>query len=149
MRKVGRQELRGYFDRFMTAICEGAELESLKLYLADSWGVGSAIMQQGCVICKPHGICDQLYRTEAGLREYRLTGVCEVCFDEFMLQKGCTFFRDLSLVGSLLMKLWLVVARVKRSVSGLPSDIVAGILSGTFKWPQVRQYVAAGAAATE
>ena len=120
----------------MTSVCEGSQLESMKVYMAQCWGVSTALTKRGCIICKPHGICGKLYHTEPGRLEYHITGVCESCYDGFMSEQGSKSFRDLSTIGYDLMMLWLIISRVHTSVIGLPAVLIAAISTGTFNWPQ-------------
>jgi len=40
----------------------------------------------GCIRCKKYAL-DNCY-SEAGLKEYRISGLCELCFDKLYRQKG-------------------------------------------------------------
>jgi len=65
-------------------VYEGSNLKELKSKTRDELfpGAKQALLQQLCIQCKEPAL-PKCY-SDAGRKEYRISGLCELCFDKIM-----------------------------------------------------------------
>jgi len=78
--------------------------------------VDESISIGGCVVCSPSAKLPQVWYSAAGQKEYRITGICERCYDEHAADafEHCQLFTE---CGKLLASLWVVVGRCRGEMS--------------------------------
>ena len=95
---------------------EGNILHQVKEELRSILRVSETIAIHGCVACSQSAACCKRWYSEAGAKEYAMTGCCELCFDDLMDDAGAQVCSRTSLTeeGICIMRLWIHIGKAQK-----------------------------------